>query len=221
MENPFDSDEERWFYYWCVELLEAGYIKEFIHQPQSFRLANEVRHTIVKPMKRVEDKLLSKILLEDKVYTPDFKIIWSGVNHFHLPKATLLQCSLIKEFISGKIISEREKLSDASYAFVSYIEIKPDFDQNNMTREFKINQKWMYQKYGIYINLIIPTKKNKPKINWFQQTFTPEAFKEEQTYSRSYQSFKPGDTKLKYKPRSLEQFLFQLKLNEQYANRTG
>lgn len=50
-----------------------------------------------------------------------------------------------------------------------YIEIKPSFDSHNMTRLFTVNQKWVYAKYGIYVQKIVPEK-------LFKQTFIPDRF---------------------------------------------
>ncbi|MGB0405410.1 MAG: hypothetical protein ACPGDB_04400, partial [Fusobacterium sp.] len=48
------------------------------------------------------------------------------------------------------------------------------FDFNNMTRAFRINQKWMYDKFSRYINLtIVGNKKN----TLFDKTFMPQRFR--------------------------------------------
>lgn len=215
IEHPFDSNEERWFYFWCAELVREGHIKKFIFQPKSFKLFDEVRFNVTKPMKRVEDKIESKILLEGKEYTPDFKIIWNeNHNLVHTYIEYILNGKPTREFISNKLISFIENQGFDMLEFVSYVEIKPDFDQNNMTREFKINQKWMYQKYGIYVNLVIPTRKNKPKLNWFQRTFTPIDVMEEEIYTRKVKTKNgvrnSGDSKLRYQPRTLKEYLNEI-----------
>lgn len=50
-----------------------------------------------------------------------------------------------------------------------HIETKGSFDKHNMIRLFSINQKWMMQKYGIYVQKIIPSK-------LFKSTFTPKRY---------------------------------------------
>jgi len=65
------------------------------------------------------------------------------------------------------------------------------WDQNNMERLFKVNQKWMWQKHGVYVNLVKPQ-------DLFQRTFTPKE------YLRT-PSGKPR--KLNWKPKSLFDFL--------------
>jgi len=49
------------------------------------------------------------------------------------------------------------------------VEVKPDYDQNNMTRLFQTNRKWVYEKYSIFVNLVkIPSL--------FKRTFTPNRY---------------------------------------------
>lgn len=48
-------------------------------------------------------------------------------------------------------------------------EVKGTFDYQNMTRLFKINQKWMYAKYGLYVTKIEPKK-------LFKETFVPKRY---------------------------------------------
>jgi len=53
--------------------------------------------------------------------------------------------------------------------YITYIEVKPPFDRNNMERLFKLNQKWMLQKHDVFINLV--------KIKeLFEKTFTPKEY---------------------------------------------
>ena len=81
-------------------------------------------------------KQVEKTLLQPHVYTPDFFI---NVTHNFPFK---------KHIISN------------------YIEIKPKFDRYNMTRLFHINQKWVFDKFGIYVQQIIVD-------TLFKQTFVP------------------------------------------------
>jgi hypothetical protein len=75
------------------------------------------------------------------------------------------------------------------------IEIKPIFDQNNMTRLAIINQKWVMEKHGLFVNIVIPDK-------LFENTFTPKR------YLRCDASSK--ERKLKFSNvKSLDEFLNQ------------
>lgn len=78
-------------------------------------------------------------------YTPDFMVDWTEEG---------LKLAIIKP-------------TDGN---TSIVEIKPSFDAHNMTRLFKLNQKWVYDKTGIYIELVIPEK-------LFERTFCPDRFR--------------------------------------------
>jgi NH3-dependent NAD+ synthetase len=73
----------------------------------------------------------------------------------------------------------------------SYFEAKPQYDFNNMTRLATLNVKWLYQKYGIYTQVIIPER-------IFQKTFTPKLMLKTKTGK---------ERKLNFKVRSLEEYL--------------
>jgi hypothetical protein len=73
----------------------------------------------------------------------------------------------------------------------TYIEVKPSYDFGNMTRLATINIKWVYQKYGIYINIA------KPK-ELFAKSFAPNKFLITSTGKAR---------KLDYKPRTLYEYL--------------
>jgi len=159
----FDSWEEVYLYWWAKELKKAGYIEKITLHPKSFVLSDKVaiEHTV--PMKRVADKVKAHTILNGHVYTPDTLIEWTykaegtfvyNINeagsHIRRDRFTLME---------GHLIPKTKKL-------YSLIEVKPIFDQNNMTRLAKINQKWMYEKYGIFVSIIVPVK-------LFKKTFTP------------------------------------------------
>ena len=51
----------------------------------------------------------------------------------------------------------------------SYIEVKPDFDFNNMTRYARIKMNWLFQQTGVFTNLV-----KVPSV--FKNTFTPDRY---------------------------------------------
>lgn len=176
----YDSKEELYFSWYLDELKEAKYIQNYEPQPESYVLSPPVFYEYTKQLK-TKPKLIVKKLAREHIYSPDFKIWWSQRAHsifFHN-----IECNANLKAIS--FIANGQK---------SIIEIKPVFDQNNMTRLFTINQKWMYQKHGIYVQKIIPVK-------LFEQTFTPEKYLLTDKTNKL--------RKLKYQPRSLNEFLSQ------------
>lgn len=153
----FESEEERLFYLYCEELKNNDYIEEFDYQPQSFILLDDVTYTWKKQLKTKTKPMESK-LFQGHIYTPDFKIKWSesGRGLFFNEIGDEVKLTKIPFIADNKI---------------SYIETKGSFDFNNMTRLATINIKWVYDKYGIYINKIIPNGK---KTCLFARTFVPQ-----------------------------------------------
>lgn len=154
----FDSDEEMYFYWWLEELQEAGYIKKIVHHPMPYKLSDPVIGVYEKQLK-TKVKNESEELMKGHIYTPDFLIIWNekarGVFYEH-------QCSYNRR-------KEKNSLKYLIGNTATVIEVKPLFDQNNMSRLFKINQKWVYDKHGVFVNMVVPEK-------WFNKTFTPNRF---------------------------------------------
>lgn len=103
----------------------------------------------------------SKTLLQEHSYTPDFHIIWN-VNY-----TDKLGLRLQKEDMLG-----------------SLVDVKGGYSNNFNDMRFPLNQKWLYYKYGLYVNKIIPvsgfrinSKKQKVlKKCLFSETFTPKKY---------------------------------------------
>lgn len=151
----FDSKEELYFSWFIKELVEAGYIYLYTKITDSYQLTNGLTWNYIKPMKKVPDKLLKQTILKPSVYTPDFKIQWTE-------KALGI---FVTELIDNK---DKKKITTPFICqnMVSIIEIKGNFDSNNMSRLAINNIKFLYEKYGLYVNLIkIP--------GIFNKTFTP------------------------------------------------
>ena len=161
----FDSHEEQHFYWWCRSLMDAGYIRAFHVEPESFNLTDPVIVEYVKPMKKVADKLIPEEIMKGNLYTCDALIKWTekanGV--FFLP----IDSKVRKK--KGAALQYMIAHHDEYTCWHSYIEVKPIFDQNNMTRLAKNNIKHVYSKFGSFINLVIPEK-------LFNKSFTPKRF---------------------------------------------
>lgn len=168
--HEFDSNEEQYFWWWVRSLKEAGYIKDVVFQPESFKLADSLWGSYYKEMKRVPDKLVQEEIMPGKLYTCDAMIMWEEKAKdifFTDIKSTLRkkERNSMKYLLAHKIDSDSFNGND----WYSYIEVKPVFDQNNMTMLAKVNIKWVYEKYQQYINMVIPEK-------LFNKTFTPKRF---------------------------------------------
>lgn len=185
----FDSEEERLFYLYCKELKEEGFIDSFDYQPEPFVLLEDVVYGWKKELKTKTKDMESK-LFQGHIYTPDFKIFWNDKG----------RGVFFNEVGDGVKLSEKPFIAQDK---VSYVETKGSFDFNNMTRLATINIKWVYDKFGIYVNKIIPNGK---KTCLFAKTFVPkEAMKTPKTGKlKSY----------KFDVRSLENFLEKEKKND-------
>ena len=166
MSNQFDSNEELHFSWYLDELKSKGYIIEWSKVEKSFELTKGLYLNYKIPMKKVDDKIKQQTILSPSVYTPDFYIIWSV-------KAFGIFTTDIDMDSDNKL--DTPFISRGKY---STVEVKGTFDNNNMTRLAVNNIKFVYDKFGVYVNLIkVPTI--------FDKTFTPDR------YIMTDKSFKP------------------------------
>lgn len=142
-EIEFDSNEEIEFYHWIQEAMEYGFIKDFSYNVKSYDLSPKVSVNIEKQLK-TKTKIVSKHLLNAHIYTPDF--IFEVGEKFPL-------------------LEDKHGLYSPDGTFV--IDVKGSFQLHDGSRSFSMNQKWMYDKYGIYVNKVIPKK-------FFSKTWVPE-----------------------------------------------
>lgn len=191
-----DSNEELFIQWWLEELFSQGFITFIKREPKEFLLSEKVELIKTKILK-TKTKTLPYTVLQPHVYTADFAVQWTD-------KAKGIFYDLWDSGNSSDKVPLFAQWNESKLTH-SYIEVKPIFDQNNMTREFKINQKWVWEKYKVYINLAIPDK-------LFEETFTPKKYILDQVYKRDYKDkkkkiYKRGTSKIKFKVRTLEEFL--------------
>lgn len=194
MKKEHDSNDELYFSWYCEELKEFGIIYDFT-RGNSYELNKtlKIEYKEIKVLK-TKTKIVDKIqtLIPTKIYTPDFEIIWNrGENSRKFVQVLKESIQITKPFICQLLEG----------IFTSIIEIKPQFDQNNMTRLFKTNQAIMWDK-KIYVNLIGYEE-------LFENTFTPKKFilNPNQIYSNNTKFGKKGDSKIKWKIRTLKEYL--------------
>jgi hypothetical protein len=164
-ELGFDSWEEIHFYWWCKALIDSGYIESVKIEPPSFLLTEPLVVEYFKPMKKVSDKMIPEELMKGNIYTCDALITWTdkAFDVFFMPIASK------KRKKKGAVLQFMLANHSDKLGWYSYVEVKPTFDQNNMTRLAKNNIKHVYSKYGMFINLVVPEK-------LFNKTFTPKRF---------------------------------------------
>lgn len=156
-----DSDEEMLTLMWLEELGEKGFIEK-IERAESFELSDGLTNVYEETIQmKTKSKTVEKrkTILEAHIYTPEFVITWSPIAVVNL---LYRHVNSIREKFTQLFMYNQTRVGP-----VSYIEVKPEWDQNNMTRLFKINQKWIWEKYGIFINLVQPAQ-------LCAKTFTPK-----------------------------------------------
>lgn len=156
-----DSYEELCFLYWAEELKKQGYIIS-VERSESFLLCDALTNNYAEQLK-TKSKPVNQLLSHGHSYTPEFKIIW---NYKKARDKFVWLIGSGSKFDKFFIAHKNHGDTDTCY---TYIEVKPPFDYANMTRLAKINIKWVYQKYGIYVNLCVPQE-------LFKKTFVPRKF---------------------------------------------
>lgn len=159
-EIVLDSKEELEFYEWCIEGYNNGLLN-YIYHPQTFILSEEFRYDKIVKLKNKE-KIVNKKLLGEHVYTPDFLIE--------------LNDKFCELFADSKMFMTIEKDINKfkEFPLKCYIDIKGSFQRFDGARSFSINQKWMWSKYSIYINKIVPEKLFKETWVPYNATLTPK-----------------------------------------------
>ena len=138
--SDFPSDEEWHVSHWLMEAQGHGLLGEIVYQPDPFVLSERASVTVEKQLK-TKTKTADKFLFHPHKYTPDFSFyLKDGFlnRHFNNP-------------IHNWIV----------------IDVKGGFNPYGDPKQFSINQKWMYQKYEIYVEKIVPEK-------LFKKTWVPE-----------------------------------------------
>lgn len=201
MTEPYDSKEEWYFSLWLDELDQRGLIEYSKYHPKSFVLSDRVSL----PFQR---KLKTKIINEEAFlfggheYQADWIIYWSSklrnilFSDFHAQQRSPKDYPFIANW------------SEKRGSFFSVIDVKGTYSQNDAYRRFSTDQKWVWQKYGIYVQKIItmPTNKEKPRPAGalFLKTFMP--------VRATLTDIKAIDKKLKFKYRLIDEFMEENKL---------
>jgi hypothetical protein len=159
--NECRSDEEWMFSWYLDELVSIGIVNRYMYESNTFTLSKAKTYPLLVIMK-TKTKLIQKSLLEEDTYTPDWLIEW---NEKYLNKFFRIindeTCTVKCPFFAIRSTKDNK-----AYTF---IETKGDFDRNNMSRLFKITQKWLYDKYGLYVELL-----KLPSL--FKRTWTPNRY---------------------------------------------
>lgn len=152
-----DSTEEIYFIWWLEDLKKLGYVENY-YRSETYELSVKIHYD-----DKTDKKIKQKSLLRNHVYTPDFTIVWNKKSEsiFYCLADNVNQVNI-------PIINVEESQNN-----ISLIEIKGSIvgrnDRGGSVSKFIVNQKWMYDKYTLYVNLIQIKK-------LFIQTFTPKRY---------------------------------------------
>lgn len=146
MENLVKSNTELHTYWLLKEFKDRGIVLDFKYEEKSFVLSKSIIvDTLIKD-KNDKIKKKKRVLMQGHLYTPDFEIEWNP-DYIGVIFSDLNLIEITPFFIASK--NEEGK-------YITYLEVKPEFDFNNMTRLFTNTKKWVYQKYKVYIQLFNP-----------------------------------------------------------------
>lgn len=158
----YKSDQELQFSWWLDDLVKREVVVKYYYEPSTFTLSTAKKCPYIKKMV-TKTKIESLSLLDAHVYTPDFLVEWNSKYDGVFYREIMVQ----KYSTKPPFFAVRSKKNNKLYTF---FEVKADFDYNNMTRAFKINQKWLYDKHDVYVDLAILPEK------LFKKTFVPQRY---------------------------------------------
>ena len=150
----FDSDEEKEFYIWLLDAVLHGLVEpEWTYQPRTFILFDKETYPVERQMK-TKVKTIERHLLHGHEYEPDFLIRFTP-KMIELINSSDDPC----EFGGFKMIQAGKDV---------WIDIKGT--HNRTKRSFSIDQKWVYNHFGIFVNEVVPK-------NLFKATWCPESLR--------------------------------------------
>jgi len=192
----FDSDEEVFVAMWLQELQDAGLVIRWSKTEMPFPMTSGLKRDYIKLTQlktKIKRENKTQTLLRRSEYTPDFIVNFSAKGHLLFVSSLEPECL----FVPGMLFYKNTP--------GVVIEVKPTFDQNNMERLFVLNQKFLWDKEKIFVNLIEP-------IALFKKTFIPLAAVPYFQYKVVTKKLiakgkKKGDWKFDFIPKTLKQYL--------------
>lgn len=142
--EDFASEEEWQVWNWLDEAKRFRLIRDIHYQPGPFELSPRASVKISKQLK-TKSKEVDKFLFHPHRYTPDFSF-------------TVVSDDIKRVFKHSQV---------GLYGSDVIIDVKGGFNPYGDPKQFAINQKWMWQKFQIYVEKIVPEK-------LFKKTWVPE-----------------------------------------------
>lgn len=159
-EKPI-SDEEIYFMEWLKEAMKDELVEEYKHQPLPFKLSEQIAFLEQKGKKTIVNELL-----KEHEYQADFKIHW-GQKAFDIGLVKFVGDNTSKGIFECQMLKGKP---------ISVVDTKGSFAGNKNDQRFPLNQKWVFQKYGIYVQKIVPFGSGMMKTCLFNKTWTAKAY---------------------------------------------
>lgn len=155
----FDSSYEEEVYEWLQEASSIGVIKDVSCHPCTYSLYEKVEYKHLKVMKRKEDRIEYRLMLEPMTYTPDFSFFirrdfLHSLKHLLLSSKGIHSSMLNDDWI--EIIIDVKSLSGNKY------------NNNSSAISFPIKQKVLFHNKGVFVNKLIPD-------TLFKTTWAPDS----------------------------------------------
>lgn len=228
-----DSIDELYFLYWLEELND----KKLIHQLESNRIELPINDAVDFKLQigntltlfdnsKSNSNFVSKELIKQKKYTPDFifklehkltEIMTANENTILCQdkKQRLIELSNIVFYNHNTKTEQQDcnRLAHSIEDFYNYIfiDVKGAYTkQFNSSITFPDRQAMLYNYLGVYVNKIIVFDNKVKSKCLFAKTFTPKKVIDEMIYKRDTGNNKVGDTKIKYKIVTIDEYLTRI-----------
>ena len=160
---PLDSDEEYLFLCWYEEAESMGLVGNLMRQPE-FSLSPRQTREVKAPTKTNPDKTKEKFLLHPHSYKADFSfevVLHNDKDGNLTPIINSLGSKRPDDLIHQDIQGRNICVVDVKGGFAGHQ------SRNSSDVTFANNQKWVYDKYKIYVNkVVIAAKKGLFKNFW-------------------------------------------------------
>lgn len=174
-----ENNIEKYFRWYCEELIKAGYIKRVDREAESLELVPRITHKKYKHFKSKASLAETFTLFPSRSYTYDFRIVWNdkAIGYF----TELLQKDQPLQNANPLFISQKYMFK-GNLEVISYVDVKPHsaavrFGGGKMASyyTFPFVQRMIYDQSGVYINKTIPVPSGKHGRSscLFAKSFTP------------------------------------------------
>lgn len=199
---------ELYFIFYLEELREAGYVKEWWYEKNTYKLSDSIKLSYKKQLKT---KVIQQEehILEGASCTSDFTILWEpkAYNAFVLtPGIPVKDVRKIPFRISSFVIDD-DYVNNSKVELYSEVEIKgPTESTTSSSVSFPYKAKWVYQLYQVYIQKIKPFSYKNTKGILFNDTFWPKKVLEYERYKKDCKWGKANTSKIKFSTKTLEKY---------------